>query len=155
VRSDGIERENSLRVILDNGGAGHAGNDARVFALRDGETAGSFDGAQTFGSVFPHAGHEHANGSRAKLLSYGVKEDVNGRTMAIDGSGIVEHGDVAARHAANHHVAVARADQNTPGEEEIAGAGFLHVEGAALVEAAREHFGKAFGHVLNKKNAAG
>jgi hypothetical protein len=46
-------------------------------------------------------------------------------------------------------VAIAGTNQDTPSNEEIARARFLNVERAALIEALREHFGKALRHVLN------
>ena len=123
----------------------------RFFALRDGHAAGGLDRAQTFRAIFTHAGHQHADSGEAKFLRDGMKQNVDRWAMPIDGrSHRIKHGHVAARHAAHHHVAIARAQMSTrPASKKIAGLCFLNVERAALVETLGKHFGEAFGHVLH------
>jgi len=56
------------------------------------------------------------------------------------------------RHATNHDVAIARANEHAPRKQKIAGARFLNLQGAAFVEALRKHFRKTFRHVLHNNN---
>jgi len=67
--------------------------------------------------------------------------------MPINRRPIGEHGHVATRHATNHDVAIARANEHAPRKQKIAGARFLNLQGAAFVEALRKHFRKTFRHV--------
>src|SRR5215469_4154827 len=117
VRTDGFERDDAACVTLQDGGTWHTGHHAGVFTLRHGETAGSLDRAETFRAVFAHAGHENANRGRAKFLRDGMKQDIDGRAVAVDVRGVAEHGDVTAGHATDHHVAISRTDKNTSGEK--------------------------------------
>src|SRR5579859_2104331 len=47
VRADRIERQNMIGVTFENRGARHSRHHAGVFALGDGDAAGSFDCAET------------------------------------------------------------------------------------------------------------
>src|SRR5882762_2495670 len=152
VRAESIERDNFVRISLDDGRARHATNDAGVFALRDGHSARRLDCAEPLGPIIPHAGHQYAHGSEPKLLGHGVEEHVRGWPVPVHGRSIGEHHDIAPGHAANHHVAIPWTDQNTASKEEIAGARFVNIKSAAFVEALREHFGEAFRHVLHNQN---
>src|SRR5208337_3337615 len=51
--------------------------------------------------------------------------------------------------------AIAGADKNAAGNEQIAGFGFLNIEGAALIEAPGKHLRKTFRHVLNNDKGGG
>ena len=79
----------------------------------------AFDYAETFGAVFAHAGHENADGGERKFLRDGVEENVDGRAMTVHGRAVGKNRHVAAWHAANHHVAIARADEHATGEEQV------------------------------------
>ncbi len=106
-----------------------------------GHATGGLDGTETFGAVFSHAGHKNADGGEAKFLGDGMKENVDGRTVSVDGSGVRENDHFASGHAADHHVAIAGTNEDAAGDEQIAGLGLLNIEGAAFVQAAREHVG--------------
>ena len=82
----------------------------------------------------------------------GMKKNIRGGTMPVDGRPVGEHGHVAARHAPNHDVAISRTNKHAPRKQKIAGAGFLDLQGAAFVEAFRKHFRKTFRHVLHNNN---
>ena len=72
---------------------------------------------ETAGAVFAHAGHENTDGGERKFLRDGMKENVDGRAMTVDRRAVGKDGHVAAWHAANHHVAIAGADENAAGVE--------------------------------------
>ena len=80
-----IERQDFAGVALENGGAGHAGDNASFFALGNGMASGGFDRAKPFGAVFAHAGHEDADRGKREFLGHGMEQHVRGRTMAVDG----------------------------------------------------------------------
>src|SRR6266481_5728457 len=81
-----------------------------------------------------------------------MEEHVRGWTMSVHRRAIGEHHHVSPGHAANHHVTIPRTDQNAAGQEEIARACFVNLKSAAFIEALREHFRKAFRHVLDNQN---
>src|SRR5580704_2284969 len=62
--------------------------------------------------------------------------------------GVSERNHFPARHAADHHMAIAGTDEDAPGNEQITGFGFVNIQRATLIEAAGKHVGKSFGHVL-------
>ena len=97
----------------------------------------------------------NADGGEAEFLCDGMKENVGGRAMTVDGGAVRENDHVAARHATNHHVAIAGADEHAAGDEQVAGLGFADIERAAFVEAAGEHVGETFGHVLDDDEGRG
>jgi len=78
-----------------------------------------------------------------------MEEHIRGRAMSIDGWPIGENHHAAPRHAANHNVAIPRANQNAASQQEVAGARFVNFKSAALIEALGKHFRKTFGHVLD------
>src|SRR5258708_4629103 len=155
VLADGVKRHNAIGVALDDCGARHSRNHASVFTLRDGDSAGRLDCAETFRAVFAHAGHQNADGHRAKFLRDRMKQNVHRRTVTVYWSGIAEHRHVSARHAANHHVAIAGTNQRAAGQQQVAGTRFLNFNGAAFIQAARKHFGKTFRHMLHDEQGAG
>ena len=57
VLAHGVERHNAIGVTLDDCRARHSRNHASLFTLRDGNSAGRLDCAETFRAVFAHAGH--------------------------------------------------------------------------------------------------
>src|SRR5215472_5961234 len=67
-----VQRNNLVRMSLEDRGARHPTDYAGVFALGNGHAADALDGAQTLGAVITHAGHEQPNGSQAKFLGDGV-----------------------------------------------------------------------------------
>ncbi len=69
--------------------------------------------------------------------------------MAVDRRAVREDDHFTARHAANHHMAIAGTNKNAPSNKKIAGLGFLHIHRAAFIQTAGEHFGKTLWHVLN------
>ena len=69
--------------------------------------------------------------------------------MSVNRRVIGQHHHFAARHATNHHVAVSGADEDTASNEQVTRLRFLNIDGAAFVEAAREHVRETFGHMLN------
>src|ERR1700676_182771 len=152
MAAERIEGQNFCDVAFENGGAGHAADHAGIFTLRESHAAGGFDGAETFVPVFAHAGHDDADGSEGEFLRDGVKEHVGGRAVTVDGRAVRKNHHVSARHAADHHVAIAGANKCAAGEEQITGTRFLDIEGTAFIEAPGKHFGEAFGHVLDDEN---
>src|SRR4029077_4675425 len=116
-------------------------------------TAGRLDRSQSLGAVLTHPGHEHTDGGQPKFLRHGGKQHVHRWAMTVYRGTVGKHRHVAAWHAAHHHVAIARADQDTTRDQQIAGFRFLNFHGAALVKASRKHFRKPFGHVLHDKDA--
>src|ERR1700724_2093931 len=48
MAAERIEGHNFCDVAFEDGGARHAADDARVFALRQSHTSGGFDGAESF-----------------------------------------------------------------------------------------------------------
>src|SRR2546427_5147467 len=151
-RGDSIQWNNLVCISFKNRGARHAADDASIFALCDGHSTGCFDRAESFGAVISHARHQNSDHGETKLLSHGMKKNIRGWAMSIDGRPIGEHHHVAAWHAPNHDVAIPRTDKNAAGEKQIAGACFLNLQSAALVEALRKHFRKTFRHVLHNNN---
>src|SRR5260370_29176054 len=73
VRGDSIEWNNLVGISFENCGARHAADDASIFALRDGHSAGRLDRAESFGAVIAHAGHQNSDRSEPKLLRDGMK----------------------------------------------------------------------------------
>src|SRR5260370_40790276 len=136
-------------MSLENRGPRHAADDASIFALRDGHSAGCPDRAESFGAVISHAGHQNSDRGEPKLLRHGMKKHIRGRTMPVDGRTVRQNYHVTARHAPNHDVAISRANEYAPRKQKVAGAGFLNFEAAAFVEALRKHFRKTFRHVLD------
>src|SRR5713226_9548929 len=151
-RAESIERNNLVRITFKDCGARHATDDAGIFALRDGHSARGLDRAEPLCAIISHACHQHTDDGEAELLSHGMEEHIRGRTMSVNGRPIGENHHVTPGHAANHNVAISRTDQNTTGEEQIAGTRFVNFKSAAFVEALREHFGETFRHVLHDQN---
>ena len=90
VRTQSFERQHLLNVSLQHRGARHSTDDASFFALGDGHSTGGFDSADALGSVFAHARHDDADGSDAEFLGDGMKQNIGGWTMAIDGVGLAQ-----------------------------------------------------------------
>src|SRR5262249_27368396 len=126
-----------------------------ILALGDGHAAGILNRTDPFRAVFAHSRHDDADSSRAKFLGDGMKKNVGRRAMAVDGRSVGKDGHVAARHAADHHVAIAGTDENAACNEEVPGFRFLDVEFATFIEALGEHFCKAFRHVLDDEYRSG
>src|SRR5277367_2374567 len=154
-RREPIQGNNLGGVAFVDGGARHAANHAGLFTLRDGQAAGGFNGAQSFGAVFTHAGHDYADGQHAKFLGHGMEEHVRGRPVAVDRGSVGEYYDISASHAPYHHVAVTGAQEHASGQQQITGFGFLHKKRRAIVQSARKHFREAFGHVLDDDDGGG
>src|SRR6266481_5441041 len=144
-----VERNYLVRISLENRRARHPAHHAGIFALRDGPAARSFDRAETFRAVIAHAGHQNSNRGEPEFLRHGMEQDIRRWTMPIHRRPIGKYGHVSAWHAANHHVAISRTDEHAACEQKISGARFVDFEGAALIEALREHFRESFGHVLH------
>ncbi len=72
-----VEWNDPRSVALGDGGARHAGNYTSIFALGDSDSTSGFNGAETFGSVFTHAGHENANSREPEFLSDGMEENID------------------------------------------------------------------------------
>src|SRR5438309_406542 len=117
VRAESFERNNLVRISLEDCGARHPTNDAGVFTLRDGHSARCLDCAEPRGPIIPHAGHQYAHGSETKLLGHRMEEHVRGWTMSVYGRPVGEHHHISPGHAANHHVAIPRTNQNAASKE--------------------------------------
>src|SRR6266851_4170271 len=83
VGAESIERNNFVRVALDNRRARHSTHDAGVFALGDRHSASGLDCAESFGAVVAHPCHQNSHGSKRKLLRDGMKQYIGGGTMPI------------------------------------------------------------------------
>src|SRR4029077_6566059 len=51
-----------------------------------------------------------------------------------------------------HHVSISRADEYAASKQKISGARFVNFQTTAFIEALREHFREAFGHVLHDQD---
>src|SRR5882724_3262337 len=67
-----VERNNLVRISLENRRARHSAHDARILALRDGHSARSLDRAEAFRAVIAHAGHQNSDGGEPKFLRHGM-----------------------------------------------------------------------------------
>src|SRR6266852_2181179 len=144
-----VERNNFVRISLENRRPRHSAHDAGIFALRDSHSAGRLNRAETFRAVIAHAGHQKPDGGKPKFLRHGMEQNIGRRTMSIHRRAIGKYGHVSARHVPNHHVAISRADEHAARNQKISRARFVNFEGAALIEALRKHFRESFGHVLH------
>src|SRR6266403_1151648 len=114
-----VERNYLVRISLKNRRARHSAHDARIFALRDGHSARSFDRAKTFRAVIAHAGHQNSDGGEPKFLGHRMEQDIGRWTMPIHRGPIGKYSHVSARHAADHHVAISRTDEHAAREQKI------------------------------------
>ena len=108
-RMDGIE---TLRMIMRS-----APLPVIVFSTHSKQGAYSTFKALALGAILAHAGHQNADGGEGKFLRDGMKQDVDGGTVAVDRRGIGENGHFSARHAPNHHVSITRTDEHAAGDE--------------------------------------
>src|SRR6266403_73907 len=134
-----VEGNNLVRISLEDRCAWHSADDAGILALRDGHAARSFDRAETFRAVIAHAGHQNSNRGEPKFLRHRMEQDIGRWTMPIHRGPIGKYSHVSPRHAANHHMAISRTDEHAACAQKISGARFVDFEGAALIEALREH----------------
>src|SRR5437879_3893009 len=74
--------------------------------------------------------------------------------MSVHAIIVCEDDHVAKWHTAYPDMTIAGADQCAPGNEHVAGLGFLYFDSATLIQAAREHLGESFRHVLDYDDAA-
>lgn len=142
-------------VAARNGAARHAIDDAGSKILSDGEAADFLDGSRAFGAIVAHAGHQDGDGLWPAFLGDGAKEDVCGRTMAIDARRIRDHSDETVRRVSREQVAIAGANESASGEELIAGVSLMNFDQRAFIEPFGEHFGEASRHMLRDQQAAG
>src|SRR5258708_37517202 len=152
MRAESIERNNFAGIPFKNSGTRHSTDHTGIFTLRDGHSARGLDRTKTRCAIIPHAVHKYPDGSKPKLLGHGMEKHVRGWTMSIDRRPIGKPHHIPPGHAANHHVAISRTNQNAAGEKKIAGPRFVNFKSAAFVEAFREHFGEPFRHVLHDHN---
>src|SRR5260370_42104286 len=106
VRTKSIERNNFVRIALDNRRARHSAHDAGVFPLGDRHSASGFDCSESFGSVVAHPSHQNSDGSKGKLLRDGMKQNIGGGTLPIHGGTTGENCPIAAGHPSNHNVPI-------------------------------------------------
>src|SRR6267142_831312 len=144
-----IERNNFVRISLENRRPRHSAHDAGIFALRDSHSTSGFDRAETFRAVIAHAGHQKPDGGKPKFQRHGMEQNIGRWTMSIHRGAIGKYGHVSARHAANHHVAISWTDEHASCDQKISRARFVNFEGAALIEALHKHFRESLGHVLH------
>src|SRR6266446_5354836 len=94
VRTESIERNNLVGIAFNDRRARHPADDASIFTLRDGHSAGGFDRAESFRSVIAHAGHQNSNGDEPKLLRDGMKKNVGGWAVSVYRRAIGENSQV-------------------------------------------------------------
>src|SRR5260370_34309494 len=66
VRGDSIGWNNLVGISFQDPAARHAADDASIFALRDGHSAGRLDRAESFRAVISHTGHQSHDHSEPK-----------------------------------------------------------------------------------------
>jgi hypothetical protein len=96
--------------------------------LRDGHAARRVHCAHTVGAIVTHSGHQDGGTFTAELFGHGMKEDVDGRPVAIHRSLIHEHNHVSLRHAPHFYMAVAGTDESASWRQKITRSGFNDVD---------------------------